>query len=262
MAKARQFSDYIQAITARPPNGDVATVIGGQAINFWCEQAYRKDSTLATHYPFTSADLDVVARDRAQSIAIAKATGLKLVEAGQGYAGTDRAALVDTSGDKPETVIQVLGGMYGVTNKELDRDTARVSISDQQGKTHTAKIANHTVLIKGKIALALAPDGMRSPPDKEHDRSHLKLLILCMAITTRELLEGIGTAHDERTVIKSLKALLKVIGSKDAAKVAALDPSIVWQRAIASEILTVDTVRYPQLARYVASEVLLLKAKA
>jgi hypothetical protein len=255
MAKARQFNEFIPAIIARPPKGDVATVIGGQAINFWCEQAYKKDSSLAAHYPFTSADLDVVAKQRAQTLAIVKATGLKLVEAGQGYASTDRAALV-TKGEKPETIIQVLGGMYGVSDKELEQDTAKVSIPDDSGKTRMAKIANRTVLIKGKIALALAPDGVRTSADKEHDRFHLRLLILCMAIASRELFEGIGTAHDERAVIKSLKALLKVIASKDAAKVAVIDPAIVWHRAIAPEILSADRQRYPQLAHYAAGEIL------
>jgi hypothetical protein len=256
MAKARQFREFLPAILAHPPQGDVATVIGGQAINYWCEQAHKKNPELQAYYPFTSEDLDVVARKREQTLAIAKETGLKLVEVEQGYAGTDRAALVDTRGKKPETVIQVLGGMYGVSDKELERDTADVLIRDEHGKERGAKIANRTSLIKGKIALALAPDGVRNAGDKEHDRFHLKLLILCMAVATREFMDDIGKAHKERDVIKALKALLKVIRSEDADKVSAIDPSIEWKRAIAREILEVGKGIHPQLYRYVSGEVL------
>ena len=256
MAKARQFKEFLPAILAHPPKGEVTTVIGGQAVNYWCEQAHKKNPELASYRPFTSGDLDVVARERAQTLAIAKATGLKLVEVEQGYAGTDRAALVDTSGEKPETVIQVLGGMYGVTDRDLERDTAEVVIRDKHGKERIAKIANRTALIKGKIALALAPDGVRNAIDKEHDRFHLKLLILCMAVATRDLMEGIGKVHDERAVIKSLKALLKVICSNEAKRVSAIDPSVVWKRAIAPEILRVNSAHHPKLFHYVASEIL------
>jgi len=253
MAKARQFKEFLPAILVHPPKGEVVTVIGGQAVNYWCEQAHKKNPELSSYYPFTSEDLDVVARQRAQTLAIAKATGLKLVEVEQGYAGTDRAALVDATGN---TVIQVLGGMYGVTDRDLDKDTAEVQIRDKEGKERVAKIANRTALIKGKIALALAPDGVRNAADREHDRFHLKLLILCMAVATRDLLESIGNGHDEREVINSLKALLKVIRSGDAEKVFAIDPSVIWKRAIAPEILAPDRDRYPRLFRYVESEVL------
>lgn len=255
MAKARQFkfSEFLPAILVHPPKGEVVTVIGGQAINYWCEQAYKTNPALSSYYPFTSEDLDVVARQKAQTLAIAKATGLKLVGVDLAYAGADRAALVD---DKGHTIIQVLGGMYGVTDPELDKDTAEVLIRDKEGKERTAKIANRTALIKGKIALALAPSGMRTTADKEHDRFHLKLLILCMAVATRDLMKAIGKEHNERVVIKSLKALFKVIRSKAAEKVSAIDPSITWHRAIAPEILKADKAHYPQLSRYVANEIL------
>ncbi|MCE0499247.1 MAG: hypothetical protein LV481_15010 [Methylacidiphilales bacterium] len=256
MAKARQFKEFLPAIFAHPPKGEVATVIGGQAVNYWCEQACRKNPELASYRPFTSEDLDVVARQRAQTLAIARATGLKLVEVEQGYAGTDRAALVDTSGERPETVIQVLSGMYGVTDRDLERDTAEVLIRDKQGKERMAKIANRTALIKGKIALALAPDGVRNAADKEHDRFHLKLLILCMAVATRDLMEAVGKEQEERAVIKSLKALLKVIRGNDAERISAIDPSVVWKRAIAPEILRINSSRLPKLYHYVASELL------
>jgi len=254
MAKAREFKEFLPAILVHPPKGEVVTVIGGQAVNYWCEQAHKKNPELASYYPFTSEDLDVVARQRAQTLAIAKATGLKLVEMDQGYAGTDRAVFVDSDG---ETVIQVLGGMYGVTDRDLERDTAQVQIRDTTGKKHVAKIANRTALIKGKIALALAPDGVRSPEDKEHDRFHLKLLILCMAVATRELLEAIdGKGHTERTVIKSLKALLEVICGGKAQVVSAIDSFVDWKRAIAPEVLSADKVFYPRLFRFVENEIL------
>ncbi|NJK92802.1 MAG: hypothetical protein HC904_13855 [Blastochloris sp.] len=253
MAKARQFKEFLPAILSKPPGGTPATVIGGQAVNYWCELAQNKNPELATQKPFTSFDLDLVAHERSQTLAIAHATGLKLIEVGQAYSGSDRAALVDPK--TKDTLIQILGSMYGVSDKVLGSNTADVVIEDSQGVEHPAKIANRTVLIVGKIALALAPDNVRKPEDKEHDRHHLRLLILCMATATRELTEGIGKDHDERFVIKSLKALLKVIRSKDAVKVSSLDQNILWQNAIAPEILRVDASRYPSLAKFVSREI-------
>ena len=250
---AREFKEFLPAILVHPPEGEGVTVIGGQAVNFWCEQALKKSPELAAYYPFTSEDLDVVARQRAQTLAIARATALKLVEVPQGYAGPDRAALVD---DEGRTVIQILGGMYGVSDADLASHTAEVELADEHGEKHVARIANPTALIKGKIALALAPDGVRTPEDRDHDRFHLKLLILCVRVATRELLDGIGRGLDERDAINSLKILLGVICSKDAKTVSADDPSLDWRRAIAPEILSVERRSYPRLWNYVAHEIL------
>ena len=105
--------------------------------------------------------------------------------------------------------------------------------------------------------MALAPDGMRSPEDKKHDRFHLKLSILCIAVATWELLEAIdGKGRTEWTVIKSLKALLEVICGDKAQKVSAIDSSVDWKRAIAPEVLSADKVRYPRLFRFVENEIL------
>jgi hypothetical protein len=253
MAKARQFKEFLPVIISHPPTGSAPIVIGGQAVNYWCEQAQGKNKALAAYQPFTSHDLDLVAHDPAQTSAIAKASGLKLVKAGPHYSGADLAALVDPK--TQETLIQILSGMYGVGDEELCRNTADIAIEDSKGKEHKARIANRTALLKGKIALALAPDGMRSPADKEHDRFHLRLLILCLAVAGGELMDGIGKVHDERTVIKSLKALLKVIRSKDALKVSAMDPSIIWRNAISPRILKANPSRHPKLAKYVATEI-------
>lgn len=253
MPEARQFSDFLRAVVAQPPGKDPATVIGGQAVNFWCEQAQASEPELAKHQPFTSRDLDMVAQNKAQTLAIAKATGLKLIEQSQAYSGTDRAALIDTTTNEP--LIQILGGMFGVSNKELDDNTVDVAIFDSNGHEYRARLANQTSLLKGKIALALAPDGMRSPEDKEHDRFHLKLLIMCIAVAGKNLIEGIGKTHDERFVINSLKALQKVIGSKEAARVAAIDSEILWKNAIADAIVKTDSARFPKLARYVSKEI-------
>lgn len=254
MPEARQFSDFLRAVVAQPPGRDPATVIGGQAVNFWCEQAQSSEPELAKHQPFTSRDLDMVAQNKEQTLAIAEATGLTLIEQSQAYAGTDRAALVDPKTN--ETLIQILSGMFGVSDKELEDNTVDVSIFDSSGKEYRARLANQTSLLQAKISLALAPDGMRSPEDKEHDRFHLKLLIMCIAVAGKNLVEGIGKIHDERHVINSLKELLKVVCSKEAVKVAAIDSEIVWKNAIADEILKTNPAQFPKLARYVSKEII------
>jgi hypothetical protein len=253
MARARQFREFLPAIISHPPKGNPPIVIGGQAVNYWCEQAQGKNKALAAHQPFTSHDLDLVAHEPAQTLAIAKASGLKLIKAEPDYSGTDLAALIDPQ--TQETLIQVLGGMYGIGDGELCRNTADIAIVDGKGKEHKARIANRTALLKGKIALALAPDGMRSPADKEHDRFHVRLLIMCLATAGGELMDGIGTLHDERAVINFLKALIKVIQSKEAAKVSFIDPGIIWCDAISPKILKADPSRYPKLAKYVSTKI-------
>jgi len=248
MRKDLEFKDILRAVTT-PPGSDPATVIGGQAVNYWCDLVSAESPELAKYRPFTSIDLDVVAQRKEQTFAIATALKLKVVEAEQSYASTDRAALVDGN----RTVVQVLGGMYGVSDSELKKQTADVSF-EIDGEERHAKVANRIALIKGKLALVLAPDGVRSPENKEHDLHHLRLLIICASFGTRDLIAN--PQLTERFKIESLKQLLKVIKSKAANEVSSLHSSIDFKKAIFPTIAKLDAKKFPKLRAYVDNEIL------
>lgn len=248
--RKKKIGDYLAAISAKPPNGDPCITIGGQAVNFWCEQNSGLVPVLNQFRPFTSKDLDMVAHAKEQVQAIAKATKLKLVEAPGGY-GPDLAAFVNTD---QETVIQILSGMYGVDDRKLVSQTRRVELEDRERHKYVARVADIQALLKGKICNAISPDSMRSPEDKKQDRRHIQMLILCEQGRLKQLLQECESKpENERAIIKELKGYLQIATGSEAERVVKLDKNIRWQMAIPEEYL--DAIPYPKVARFIKNEI-------
>lgn len=248
--RKKKLGDYLSAISAKPSRGEPCITIGGQAVNFWCEQNSGLVPVLNRYRPFTSKDLDMVAHAKDQVQAIAKATKLKLVEAPGGY-GPDLAAFVNTD---QQTVIQILSGMYGVDDRKLVSQTRRVELEDRECHKYVARVADIQVLLKGKICNVLSPGSMRSPEDKKQDRRHIQMLILCEQGRLRQLLQECASKpENERVIIKELKSYLQIVTGEEARRVVKLDPKIHWQGALPKEYL--ETISYSKVARFIENEI-------
>jgi hypothetical protein len=260
MERNKAFKDFRKAITARPRDGLPCITIGGQAVNFWAEQSEGLVPVLTTFRPYTSRDLDLVAHQKNQLEAIKAVVPLKCTEVEQAYGGLDRAAFQEENG---ETVIQVLSGMYSISDPDLLKHTRTVILADEVGQQYDARIADLPVLLKDKIELSLASESIRNPSDKENDRRHLKMLIMCVQGRLRNLyvalLKGEKT---ERDLINPLKEYREILFTERAQSVSQLDPGIVWTQAIPEEFLTLDLASFPKLHRYFTNEILPILGEA
>jgi hypothetical protein len=250
----KEFKDFKRAIIAKPVDGYPCITIGGQAVNFWAEQSEDLVPVITVFRPYASRDLDLVAHQKNQLEALKQAIALKCTEVAQGYGGLDRAAFLTPSG---ETVIQVLGGMYSIPDEELVEHTRTVILGDDDGQQYTARIADMPVLLKDKINLSLASDSIRNPSDRENDRRHLKMLILCVQGRLRSFYRQLQNGEKvERDLIRQLKEYREILFSKNAQIVSQVDTDVVWKRAIPDELLALDPVHFPKTHRYLANEIL------
>src|SRR5436190_19769440 len=58
-----RFADYLEIFHDLDSAGSSATIVGGQAVNFWAELFQADEPEILNFRPFTSTDLDLVGLD-------------------------------------------------------------------------------------------------------------------------------------------------------------------------------------------------------
>ena len=249
----KKFLDYLEAVLAAPPGGQPSVVIGGQAVNFWCEYTASANPELQEHRPFTSKDLDLVAESNRQILSVAEVSGLKVVEANDFYAGANRAALIDKEGN---TLIQFLTGVYGLQMSVFQQSVKQMVLEHPiTQKRYQVRIIALQPLLKGKLRLAISSDNIRSPMDKRRDINHIKLLIACEKGVILRLLEQVKEqASTERDIIDELKSFVELsISEKNAIdSLHHKDISVSMYKAIPHKLFTVAP-QFSKLEHYLKS---------
>ena len=150
-------------ITSKFQADDAAFIIGGQATNFWAWFYGDKEPELKLKGPFTSEDIDYFGMpDVARNVAKAIGGKLLLPEADN---HTPNTAQIETTINGKPLIIDFLGSVLGVPQRELSKGVSEVQLQAQlDGAPATAliKVLHPLLCLKSRIVNMLHPAMRRS----------------------------------------------------------------------------------------------------
>jgi hypothetical protein len=180
-------------------------VIGGQAVNVWCEHYAREDYVPAAQWdelkPFTSLDLDVLG-----SSAEAEQAGVKLratkVEIADPFARSDSpiSAYVEASLGGRELGIHFMHRVAGVGRDELERS----AVSVEAGGT-TIRVMHPFLCLEGRVDILLRRLGEQGHQDELHLRRGI--------LVVRALLSEQLKAADPRNFLSGAERVFRLARS-------------------------------------------------
>lgn len=182
MTRQLSFQDVEPLFQALSEND--AVLIGGQALNLWCDVYQGRAPELADEGPFTSKDVDVQG-SRALVTACARALGGRYKVADDMHDGTNAGYLAVPLGEAV-VEINVLFGPFGVRADEA----ARTAIPVDTGSA-TLRVLNPVLCMEGRIANVIGLKGR----DTEHDLRQARASIICAREFVVDVVKEQGARH-------------------------------------------------------------------
>jgi hypothetical protein len=157
-------AEVIEIASKLEASGD-AFIIGGQATNFWAWFLQEREPELKHKGPFTSQDIDFFgSQEVARTLANALGGELRLPIHDDHTPST--AQIVTTIDGKP-LVIDFLGALLGIRDRELRRGVSILEIAGQiEGRPATVliKVLHPVLCLKSRIISMLHPATRRTGP--------------------------------------------------------------------------------------------------
>lgn len=183
-------------------------LVGGQAVNLWAIYYAGRTRELA---PFVSRDVDVLG-DRETLIALGKVVGTKPQFFPLKPPSNEIGVVIARDSAGQPLLIEVLRGVHGVTNAELQDGSYAMAVGEGQVQV---RVPGPIALLKAKIANVadLAQSGRQ-------DGRHVMVLLRLMPAFLQDL-EQVARAGkmEERRFVEIVESLLTILASAKAKRV-------------------------------------------
>jgi len=249
MPPAREFKHFLKAVARSSPDS-LPLVIGGQAVNLWCDLTINEFDavSLKRKSPFTSRDLDIVAVSPSQLKYIARILKLKDSHRGQDQS-CDQGAIVDPA--SRETIIQAVHSPYGISPSRLNNESVTINISDHKARPLFVRVLKKGPLLESKVKLCIAPDSVRSPRRKKDDLRHVQLLLECISIELLSIVQdALKDPSKDREVIAVFKKTKRLLSMKAFRDFSARYPEVSLQSIFPHEVKSLDLSPAPKFKKY------------
>ena len=252
MSDQLRLDDVVWALERLQTPDSSLIVIGGQALNYWCDRYQANSPELNQYGPFASKDLDF---QGSQDLARWSSEQLDgEYSPGFGSKGTRLNGVVRVFDENRELRLQVdfLQSPYGLNADETIKFSAKVEFSGKLD-THTptkaigARVMHPLHCLESRLHNVL---GLPDQYDNDHGLRQLKAAIVCL----RSFIEDISTLDQKRAHALNERVFKFALHGLNAVRIFKGRGIDVFEAASNADTLSENfrTIRYPQMVAELA----------
>lgn len=244
MTASLSFEDTIQVLE-RLDGENGLVLIGGQALNYWCDRYKVGVPELQDHGPFTSKDVDLQG-DRGMASRCAALLGGQYVSYNRRDAPLMLGVVNYTNANGVEHAIDFLASAAGLKPDEIFNFSIPVEVDCVNGKALEFRVMHPVHCLESRVYNVVE---LASKYSTEHGIRQLKASILCAREFIREL-----SAYDARAACNLNERVFRFASDGYATRLHTLHGVEVFDAVACVDALPekFQTIRYPQMQAQVS----------